>query len=83
MRCRSSWCSGGEGIDRERNKQRNTVERGFGRFKQRRGIVTRNDQVCPLTYLGGVYSRPSSSSLAAIRRHAIAAGPSASRPWPM
>jgi putative transposase len=34
-------------------KQRNTVERGFGRFKQWRGIATRYDKYAR-TYLGGV-----------------------------
>ena len=33
--------------------QRNTVERGFGRFKQWRGIATRYDKYAR-TYLGGV-----------------------------
>ena len=32
---------------------RNTVERGFNRLKQWRGIATRYDK-CALTYLGGV-----------------------------
>ncbi len=33
--------------------QRNSVERGFGRFKQWRGIATRYDKYAR-TYLGGV-----------------------------
>lgn len=40
-------------FDRERYQQRNTVERGFGRFKQWRGIATRYDKYAR-TYLGGV-----------------------------
>jgi transposase len=40
-------------FDPERYKQRNTVERGFGRFKQWRGIATRYDKYAR-TYLGGV-----------------------------
>jgi putative transposase len=34
-------------------KERNTIERGFGRFKQWRGIATRYDKYAR-TYLGGV-----------------------------
>ena len=34
-------------------KQRNTVERGFNRFKQWRGVATRYDKYA-LTFLGGV-----------------------------
>jgi putative transposase len=40
-------------FDPELYKQRNTVERGFGRFKQWRGIATRYDKYAR-TYLGGV-----------------------------
>lgn len=40
------------GFDRELNKKRNTVERGFSRFKQRRAIATRYDKYA-LTYRGG------------------------------
>lgn len=40
-------------FDPERYRQRNTVERGFGRFKQWRGIATRYDKYSR-TYLGGV-----------------------------
>jgi transposase len=40
-------------FDRERYRTRNTVERGFGRFKQWRGIATRYDKYAR-TYLGGV-----------------------------
>lgn len=40
-------------FDAERYKQRNTVERGFGRLKQWRGIATRYDKYAR-TYLGGV-----------------------------
>ena len=40
-------------FDAERYKQRNTVERGFGRFKQWRGIATRYDKYAR-TYFGGV-----------------------------
>lgn len=41
------------GFDPELYKQRNTVERGFGRFKQWRGIATRYDKYAR-TYFGGV-----------------------------
>ena len=37
-------------------KQRNTVERGFNRFKQWRGVATRYDKYA-LTFLGGVLGR--------------------------
>ena len=40
-------------FDPERYRERNTVERGFGRFKQWRGIATRYDKYAR-TYLGGV-----------------------------
>ena len=40
-------------FDPERYRGRNTVERGFGRFKQWRGIATRYDKYAR-TYLGGV-----------------------------
>jgi putative transposase len=40
-------------FDPEMYKQRNTVERGFGRFKQWRGIATRYDKYAR-TYMGGV-----------------------------
>ena len=40
-------------FDREIYKQRNTVERGFNRLKQWRGIATRYDKYA-LTFLGGV-----------------------------
>ena len=40
-------------FDPERYKQRNTVERGFGRFKQWRAVATRYDKYAR-TYLGGV-----------------------------
>ena len=40
-------------FDGEIYKQRNTVERGFNRLKQWRGIATRYDKYA-LTYLGGV-----------------------------
>ena len=40
-------------FDAERYKERNTIERGFGRFKQWRGIATRYDKYAR-TYLGGV-----------------------------
>jgi putative transposase len=40
-------------FDAERYKLRNAVERGFGRFKQWRGIATRYDKYAR-TYLGGV-----------------------------
>jgi transposase len=40
-------------FDPERYKQRNTVERGFGRFKQWRAVATRYDKDAR-TYLGGV-----------------------------
>jgi transposase len=40
-------------FDPELYAQRNTVERGFGRFKQWRGIATRYDKYAR-TYLGGV-----------------------------
>ena len=40
-------------FDKERYAQRNTIERGFGRLKQWRGIATRYDKYA-LTYLGGV-----------------------------
>jgi putative transposase len=39
-------------FDPRRYAQRNTVERGFGRLKQWRGIATRYDKYA-LTYLGG------------------------------
>ena len=38
---------------KERYVERNTVERGFGRLKQWRGIATRYDKYA-LTFLGGV-----------------------------
>ena len=40
-------------FDPELYSSRNTVERGFSRFKQWRGIATRYDKYA-LTYLGGV-----------------------------
>ena len=40
-------------FDPELYRQRNTVERGFGRFKQWRGVATRYDKYAR-TYLGGV-----------------------------
>jgi len=40
-------------FDRDLYAQRNTIERGFGRLKQWRGIATRYDKYA-LTYLGGV-----------------------------
>jgi putative transposase len=40
-------------FDPDHYKQRNTVERGFGRLKQWRGIATRYDKYA-LTFLGGV-----------------------------
>jgi putative transposase len=40
-------------FDQERYAQRNTIERGFGRLKQWRGIATRYDKYA-LTFLGGV-----------------------------
>ena len=40
-------------FDAERYVERNTVERGFGRLKQWRGIATRYDKYA-LTFLGGV-----------------------------
>lgn len=40
-------------FDKNRYAQRNTVERGFGRLKQCRGIATRYDKYA-LTFLGGV-----------------------------
>lgn len=40
-------------FDAEIYKQRNTVERGFNRLKQRRGVATRYDKYA-LTFLGGV-----------------------------
>jgi transposase len=40
-------------FDAERYKQRNTVERSFGRFKQWRGIATRYDKYAR-TYAGGI-----------------------------
>lgn len=40
-------------FDPELYRQRNTVERSFGRFKQWRGIATRYDKYAR-TYLGGV-----------------------------
>lgn len=40
-------------FDPARYKERNTVERGFGRLKQWRGIATRYDKYAR-TYLGGV-----------------------------
>lgn len=40
-------------FDPELYKQRNSVERSFGRFKQWRGIATRYDKYA-CTYLGGV-----------------------------
>jgi len=40
-------------FDPELYKQRNSVERGFGRFKQWRGIATRYDKYAR-TYAGGV-----------------------------
>ena len=40
-------------FDQERYAERNTIERGFGRLKQWRGIATRYDKYA-LTFLGGV-----------------------------
>ncbi|MFD9663078.1 transposase, partial [Rhodococcus sp. NPDC059968] len=40
-------------FDKDRYRERNTVERGFGRLKQWRGIATRYDKYAT-TYLGGV-----------------------------
>ena len=40
-------------FDKIRYVERNTVERGFGRLKQWRGIATRYDKYA-LTFLGGV-----------------------------
>jgi len=40
-------------FDKQRYVERNTVERGFGRLKQWRGIATRYDKYA-LTFLGGV-----------------------------
>jgi putative transposase len=52
---RAKGSSGGRPptFDPERYRERNTVERGFGRFKQWRGIATRYDKYAR-TYLGGV-----------------------------
>ena len=44
-------------------RHRNTVERGFNRFKQWRGIATRYDKYA-LTYLGGVLLDGVTSTLA-------------------
>jgi putative transposase len=41
------------GFDADTYRHRNTVERGFNRFKHWRGIATRYDKYA-LTYLGGV-----------------------------
>jgi putative transposase len=41
------------GFDTNLYAQRNTIERGFGRIKQWRGIATRYDKYA-ITYLGGV-----------------------------
>ena len=40
-------------FDRQRYVERNTIERGFGRLKQWRGVATRYDKYA-LTFLGGV-----------------------------
>lgn len=40
-------------FDRQMYKHRNTVERGFGRLKQWRGVATRYDKYA-MTFLGGV-----------------------------
>jgi putative transposase len=40
-------------FDPEIYRERNTVERGFGRLKQWRGVATRYDKYA-MTYLGGV-----------------------------
>lgn len=52
---RSKGSAGGRPpkFDSELYKRRNTIERGFGRFKQWRGIATRYDKYAR-TYLGGV-----------------------------
>jgi putative transposase len=54
-RRKSKGSAGGRppAFDPERYKQRNTVERGFGRFKQWRGLATRYDKYAR-TYHGGV-----------------------------
>ena len=54
-RRRAKGSSGGRPptFNPERYRGRNTVERGFGRFKQWRGIATRYDKYAR-TYLGGV-----------------------------
>lgn len=40
-------------FDADLYKERNTIERGFGRLKQWRGIASRYDKYA-ITYLGGV-----------------------------
>ena len=40
-------------FDKDRYRERNAIERGFGRLKQWRGIATRYDQYAT-TFLGGV-----------------------------
>ena len=60
-------------FDAEIYKQRNTVERGFNRLKQWRGVATRYDKYA-LTFLGGVLLAASISGLAprsAIRRRGL------------
>jgi putative transposase len=54
-RRRSKGSAGGRPptFDPDLYKQRNAAERGFGRFKQWRGIATRYDKYAR-TYLGGV-----------------------------
>lgn len=52
-RSKGSACGRPPKFDPEIYRQRNTVERGFGRFKQWRGIATRYDKYAR-TYLGGV-----------------------------
>ncbi len=54
-RRKAKGCAGGRppAFDPDLYRHRNTVERGFNRLKQWRGIATRYDKYA-LTYLGGV-----------------------------
>ena len=42
------------GFDKQRYKQRNVVERGFGQLKRWRGLASRYDKLARI-YLGGLH----------------------------
>ena len=65
-------------FDGEIYKQRNTVERGFNRLKQWRGIATRYDKYA-LTFLGGVLL--AAWIAASTHRNPEFGAPPSPRPW--